>query len=206
MAMTISDLGERFSKLPNAQKYGALVLVLALFGAGFYFMFYSELSDQADRFRKQATALEVEKTSYEEKKQKYMAFRAEVNKLLQEQKEREKELPTRAEIPSFLQSLHAQAEFAGLNIISFRKKPEQRRGFYATIPVHMVISGSYHQVSKFFYSIGTLKRIVNVRDLLLKPTKSRASDKGVMLKAKFVASTFRFVKKAPAPKKKKRRG
>ncbi|MBW2733488.1 MAG: type 4a pilus biogenesis protein PilO [Deltaproteobacteria bacterium] len=204
MAITISELGERFSKLSNVQKYGAFALVLALFGAVFYFMFYSELSDKADRYRKQARAHEVEKAGYEEKKQKYMAFRAEVNKLLQEQKEREKELPTRAEIASFLQSLNAQAELAGLKISDMRKRPEQRRGFYATIPVHMVIRGTYHQIAKFFHSIGMLKRIVNVRDLLLKGYGGKGTaDKAVLLQAKFVASTFRFVKKA-APRKKKK--
>lgn len=199
--MALSDLGERFAKTPMRHKYLGLVGVLLLFGAVFYFMFYSDLSDKLVKLERKRKALESERSSYEEKKQKYMAFRADVKKLLREKKELLKVLPTTAEIPSFLQSLHAQAELAGLNILMFSKTKEIRRGFYAEIPVQMSIVGSYHQITKFFYSVGNLKRIVTARDLLLSKLASTAKnkDKGVMLSAKFVASTFRFVEQKTAP-------
>ena len=107
-----------------------------------------------------------------------------------------KVLPTSAEIPSFLQSLHAQAELSGLNILAFEKDAETRQSFYATIPVKMAISGTYHQITKFFYSVGNLKRIVNIQDVLL--DKPKKTDQGVRLEAKFVASTFRFIEPAAA--------
>lgn len=200
--MALSDLGERFAKTPMRHKYLGLVGVLVLFGAVFYFMFYSDLAEKVVKLERRRKALESERSSYEEKKQKYMAFRADVKKLLREKKELLKVLPTTAEIPSFLQSLHAQAELAGLNILMFSKTKEIRRGFYAEIPVQMSIEGSYHQITKFFYSVGNLKRIVTARDLLLSKLKSSAKDKGVMLSAKFVASTFRFVEqKTPPPRR-----
>ena len=189
---SMSDLIEKFARLTAAQKWAGLAGILVVFGVGFYFLFYSELEVKADRLKRQRARLELTKAEYEEKKQKYMAFRAEVKKLLAQKKELLKVLPTQAEIPSLLQSLHAQAELAGLNMVSFSKQGEQPHGFYATIPVHMVIRGKYHQISKFFYSVGRLKRIVNVRDVLL----TRAEG-GQELVAKFVASTFRFIEKTP---------
>jgi len=56
-----------------------------------------------------------------------------------------------------------------------------------------VISGSYHEINRFFHAVGQLKRIVNIQDVLLAEPKQ--TNKGVELKAKFVASTFRFVEK-----------
>lgn len=189
--MTYSELSERFAKAPNSTKAIALLLITALFGAVFWTVFYSDAADRLDGLQRTIKQLSEEKSDYEDKKQKYMSFRAEVKKLLHQQKELIKVLPTEAEISSFLQSLHAQAELAGLNIVTFDKQPEVRKGFYAKIPVRMVISGRYHQITKFFYSVSKLKRIVNIQDVLLDTPKT--TQEGVVLQAKFVASTFRFV-------------
>jgi type IV pilus assembly protein PilO len=189
--MAFNDVVEKFSRAPTKHKAVGLVLITAVFGLVFYFMFYSDLATQVDGLERKIKTLRAEKASYEEKQQKYNAFRAEVNKLLEEQKELVKVLPTDAEIPTFLQSLHAQGELAGLNILTFEQQPEVRLNFYAKIPVRMVISGTYHQINKFFYTVGQLKRIVNIQDVTFSaPT---VGEQGVVLKASFVASTFRFI-------------
>lgn len=193
MALNLNELSEQFAKTPLKQKIAGLIGVMGALGAIFYFIFFSDLSDQAVRLEAQARQLQEEKTSYEDKKRKYMSFRAEVEKLLQEKKELVKVLPTRAEISSFLQSLHSQAELSGLSILTFDKRPEVERDFYAEIPVHMIIKGSYHQINKFFHSVGQLKRIVNIQDVLL--GEPELTSAGVILQAKFVTSTFRFIER-----------
>jgi len=194
--VNLPDLIERFSKTPLKQRVAGLVLLSAIFGALFYFMFYSDLSDKAESLQRQIRLLENEKADYQRKKAQYEQFRAEVTKLLEERKELVKVLPSEAEIEVFLQSLHAQAELAGLNILTFQQGPEQKKGFYAIIPVKMQIRGTYFQINKFFYSVGRLKRIVNIRDLQL--TNPAATDTGVMLKADFIVTTFRFLQATPA--------
>jgi type IV pilus assembly protein PilO len=195
--MNTSELVEKFSKAPTRSKAIGLVVLTGVFGAIFYFMFYSDMDTQADNLERKIKQLRQEKASYEEKQQKYNSFRAEVNKLLEEQKELIKVLPTDAEIPAFLQALHAQGELSGLNILTFEQQQEQRLNFYAKIPVKMSISGTYHQINKFFYAVGQLKRIVNVQDVSFEtPT---ATEQGVLLKATFTASTYRFLESAPPP-------
>jgi type IV pilus assembly protein PilO len=196
--MALSDQIERFSKAPLRHKALGLVAISLFFGVIFYFLFYSDMDDQVRVLETQIKMLSSEEASYLEKKRKYMAFRAEVNKLLEEKKELVKVLPTDAEIPTFLQSLHAQGELAGLNILTFEPGAEEPKNFYARIPVKMAISGSFHQINKFFYSVGRLKRIVNIQDLAL--GKPKETDQGILLEATFLASTFRFLApKAPAP-------
>ena len=198
--MALADQIEKISKAPAKHKALGLLVASAFLGGIFYFMFYAEGAEQLAQLDRKVQQLEAEVASFEEKKQKYMAFRAEVNKLLEEQKELVKVLPTDAEMPMFLQSLHAQGELAGLNILTFQPNAEQRKNFYAVIPVLMSISGSYHQINKFFYSVGQLKRIVNIQDVTLAAPKEGAA--GVVLKAQFVASTFRFISpKAASPQK-----
>lgn len=201
--MNINELIERFSKIPIAQRVGGLAGACVVMAGLFWFLFYSDASDESDRLDKQVTQLLLEKGKYEEKRQRYKAFRAEVNKLLEEQRELVKVLPTETEFPQFLESIHSQAEQSGLNILSFTQQREKKSGFYATIPVNMSVRGSYHQIMKFFYSVGQLKRIVNIKNLRLGTRQN--SEMGVNLQAGFVANTFRFIElpaTAPAAGKK----
>ena len=88
------------------------------------------------------------------------------------------------------------------NILQFVPGKERRQKFYAVIPVKMSISGTFMQINKFFYSVGRLKRIVNIRNLRLGNPK--VTNKGVKLRALFQASTFRFLQ--PGEKGKKGKG
>ena len=189
--MTTADLIERFGKAPTKHKAAGLALVSLIIGAVFYSMFYSGVAETIERTERAIKIALQEKASYIEKERRYNDFRAEVQKLRDEQKELLKVLPSDAEIPTFLQSIHAQGELAGLNILTFEQTAEQPHQFYATIPVKMQILGSYFQINKFFYSVGQLKRIVNVRDIKL--TMPATTEANVLLKADFVASTFRFL-------------
>lgn len=205
--MALAGPIEQFSRLPLKHKLIGLAGVTLLFGVVFYLIFYSDIDTELQSLDREISRLEREVASYEEKKQRYMAFRAEVNNLLEEQKELVKVLPTQAEIPSFLQSLHAQAELIGLTILQFKPSQERRKKFYAQIPVMMSISGTYHQIKRFFYAVGQLKRIVNIGNLNL--GKPVPKEHGVVLKASFVASTFRFLEPGAGggeKKGKRRRG
>lgn len=195
MALGVNEVLQQFDRLQLKLKLIMLGAIVAGVAAAFYFLLYADLVDQTNAMQAQVAELQSEKASYEDKKQRYIAFRAEVKGLLQEKKELVKVLPTEAEIPNFLQSLHSQAELAGLNIITFDKQPEVARDFYAEIPVRMLITGTYHQINKFFYSVGQLKRIVNIRDLGLGDVQDTAQ--GMVLKARFVSSTYRFLEKNP---------
>ncbi len=192
-----AELIEKFSKLPTQHKILGFVFFSLFAGVLFYFVFYSDLVEQQSLLEKKIGDLKTQKKEYEEKKRRYLAFRGEVSNLLEKQKELTKVLPTKSEIHSLLQSIHAQGELAGLNILTFAQQPEQRLQYYAKIPVRLVITGTFHQINKFFYSVGKLKRIVNIQDLSLK----RVQGNGVKpkLKATFLASTFRFLATKPPP-------
>lgn len=195
MALGVNEVLQQFDRLQSKLKLALLGAIVAAVAAAFYFLLYADLVTQTEAAQAQVAQLQGEKASYEDKKQRYIAFRAEVKGLLQEKKELVKVLPTEAEIPNFLQSLHSQAELAGLNIITFDKQPEAAHGFYAEIPVRMLINGTYHQINKFFYSVGQLKRIVNIQGLGLGDVQETAQ--GMLLKARFVSSTYRFLEKNP---------
>jgi type IV pilus assembly protein PilO len=63
----------------------------------------------------------------------------------------------------------------------------------------MTVTGNFHEIATFFDSLGRLRRIVNISDILMDQPKDVGGK--VVVNAKFLATTFMFVeqkKTAPA--------
>ena len=205
--MALADNIEQFSKLPIQHKALAFGFVAVGLGVIFYFVFYSDLVDQENALIRKIGTLETEKSAFEQKKAEYLSLRNKVAKLEEGQRDLLKVLPTASEIHSLLQTIHAQAELAGLNILNFEQQPEMRERYYARIPVKLNISGTFHQVLRFFYNVGKLKRIVNIQNVSFSfQVNNQLNTKGIKLHANFLASTFRFLAKEAPEGKKKRKG
>ena len=197
----MNDFLDKFAKIPPGQKILAGVLVTGVLALLYYQFFYSDLQEQQTRLDAEYNRVETERRDYEKRKAEYVAFKQEVSRLEEEQKELLKVLPKASEIPAFIDSIHTQATLAGLEIVSFTPLPEQPQDVYARIPVAMEVAGNYHQIGKFAKIVGELKRIVNIENLDLGAPAIR--DGVVSLHARFIAATFRFQERAPAPARKK---
>src|SRR6185437_14281852 len=86
-----------------------------------------------------------------------------------------RQLPGRTEVPNLLVDISQTALAAGLQQKLFQPESEQAKGFYAELPIKMVLTGSYHQFGEFVSGIAALPRIVTLGDIDIKPT---AADKG----------------------------
>ncbi len=107
------------------------------------------------------------------------------------------QLPNEKEIPDLIESISKSGTQAGLEILLFRPTKEMRKGFYAEVPVSMVVEGTYESLYGFSSKVSNLPRIVNIEDMNI---ISLGHKRNVpQLKANFVATTFRFI---PAPDEK----
>jgi type IV pilus assembly protein PilO len=191
MAMAIAGVVGRFSKTSPIKRVAIIFSVCGVIAAVFYFFFYSDLVSKGKSLSAEIDAAQTQKADLEAKREKFNNLRREVTELEDRQKVGDKVLPSRIEIHSFLQSLHATAEVSQLNILSFTQRPERVERYYAQIPVRMTITGTYHQLTKFFYELGRMRRIVSVKNVKLSADKYLPES--VRLKASFEASTFRFL-------------
>ena len=195
----MGNLFERIASTPLVAKIGALIGLIVLMGAGYWYFFYSDLLEEKDQLQHEAEKLSKEKKEYEKRKQEYLAFRNEVNALLEEQKELLRVLPKRDDIEQFIENVQAQIELSGLSKVSSVREAAQPVEMYVKIPIRMSLLGTYHQINRFFKNVGDLKRIVNIEDLQLAPSsESNAPTNVNQLKANFVATTFQFVDKGRA--------
>ena len=116
-------------------------------------------------------------------------------------------LPENEEIPTLLTGISKAGTDSGLNFILFQPKPDETKDFYAEIPVAMTVTGDYHGVATFFESVAGLNRIVNIRNIDMKPDKESTN-----LTTTCTAVTYKFIEASDAQpeasgklKKKKKR-
>jgi len=194
----MQELFDKLAATPIAAKIGALVGLVALLGGGYWYFFYSDLTDQEVGIIKRKGELEREKGEYEKRKREYLAYRNEVAQLLEEQKSLLQVLPKSDDIEQFIENIQAQVELAGLQKVSSQREGAIPLDLYTKIPIRMTAIGSYHQINQFFKAVGDLKRIVNIEDLQITPAPDAKDPTKMALKGSFVATTFQYIDKKGA--------
>ena len=177
---------------PNSIKFGVFAfLFIAIIAAGIYF-----------DTREQLRVLEThERTEQELKNQfKIKAERAAKLELYKEQlAEMEasfgallRQLPETTEVESLLVDVSQTGLASGLEIKKFKPSAEEKKGFYAELPIALEVSGSYHQLATFISGIAALPRIVTISDMKLEPFDKEEED-SAKLKMSATAKTYRYL-------------
>jgi type IV pilus assembly protein PilO len=191
----MNELVAKLMRLKAPLKAAITAGVLVFFGAAYYLLFYTDLAQDITSATQGQVTLKAEKESYEKRKKEYVAYREELKKLQEEQRELLKALPKKAEIPTFISNIQEQAELSGLEVLNLKIENEVPEELYIKIPVVMEVRGAYHAMTKFFKNVSELRRIVNIENLGI-TVESKADDNGPpKLRAKFIAATFRYVEK-----------
>src|SRR3990172_1108341 len=100
-------------------------------------------------------------------------------------------LPNEKEIPDLIDGISEAGEKAGLKILLFKPGREVPKGFYADIPVTMSVDGRFESFYDFSNKVAGLPRIVNLSGMDIKSQGHK--NRIPVLKADFVATTFRFL-------------
>jgi type IV pilus assembly protein PilO len=101
-----------------------------------------------------------------------------------------RQLPGRTEVPSLLVDISQTGLAAGLQEKLFQPQPEQKKDFYAELPIKIRLTGSYHQFGEFVSGIAALPRIVTLHDIDIKPDNKDAYDQ---LSLELTAKTYRYM-------------
>jgi type IV pilus assembly protein PilO len=197
----MEKLLERINKLPLGQKAGIVAAVLVALTALNYFVLGFDFGSSISATEARIVQLSKEK----EKLQKdFIEKQAIANNLNQFRREKElleqrltealAELPEAKNLDELLQLFQDRAIKAGLEINTIEPGAEKPDQFYARIPIPMTVTGNFHEIATFFDSLGRLRRIVNVSDIVLDSPKDVNGK--VVVNGKFLVTTFMFVKPA----------
>ena len=177
---------------PMSIKFGVFAfLFIAIIAAGIYF----DTTEQLKVLERH------ERTELELKEQfKVKAERAAKLELYKEQlAEMEasfgallRQLPETTEVESLLVDVSQTGLASGLEIKKFKPSAEEKKGFYAELPISLEVSGSYHQLATFISGIAALPRIVTISDMKLEPFDTEETSVA-KLKMSATAKTYRYL-------------
>ena len=105
-----------------------------------------------------------------------------------------RQLPETTEVESLLVDVSQTGLAAGLEVKKFKPSAEEKKGFYAELPISLEVSGSYHQLATFISGIAALPRIVTISNMKLTPfdKKDDVSTSG-KLNMSATAKTYRYL-------------
>jgi type IV pilus assembly protein PilO len=101
-----------------------------------------------------------------------------------------RQLPGKTEVPNLLVDISQTGLSAGLEEKLFQPQSEQRKDFYAELPIKIRLTGSYHQFGQFVSGIAALPRIVTLHDIQITSASKDAYDQ---LSLELTAKTYRYL-------------
>ena len=113
-----------------------------------------------------------------------------------------RQLPGKTEVPNLLVDISQTGLAAGLQEKLFQPGAEKSNGFYAELPIHIRLVGSYHEFGSFVSGIAALPRIVTLHDISISPADSKTGYDNLIMDV--TAKTYRYIEDegaAKAPKK-----
>jgi type IV pilus assembly protein PilO len=181
---------------PDALKYIACALIIAVILGLFY---YLEVSDQ----RQQLSGLEDQETSlkktFEDKQGRAANLEplkiqlAQMEEMLQQMM---RQLPGKTEMPDLIVDISQTSLATGIVNELFQPGPETPQEFYAEKPIQLRMIGTYHQFGAFMSGVASLPRVVilTMHDISLKPTQKSgkiATDGSLTLEG--TVKTYRYL-------------
>ena len=106
-----------------------------------------------------------------------------------------RQLPNKTEVPNLLVDISQTGLAAGLEEKLFQPLGENRKDFYAELPISIRLTGNYHQMGTFASGIAALPRIVTLHDIEIVPAGRDARSGGSPgdLTLNVTAKTYRYL-------------
>jgi len=199
----MDKLIERMVKAPLGAKIGVVAGIVVALAALNFFVVSAKLGPSISTMEEGIRSAQAELAKLD---REYIEKTAIANNLNQFRREKEvleqqlrdalSELPEEKNIEDLLQLFEDRARKAGLEIGSIEPGKLVTEKFYARIPIPMTVTGNYHEIATFFDSLGRMRRIVNVSEVLLDQPKEVSGK--LVLNGKFLVTAFMFVDPAKA--------
>ncbi|MCB1867047.1 MAG: type 4a pilus biogenesis protein PilO [Gammaproteobacteria bacterium] len=190
--MNLQELNEldlnNIGDWPGLIKTILVLIICGAIGTGWY---YFDTEDQLIQL-KNVERQEQELRSTFEKKQAKAVNLEKYQKQLEEMKQSFgamlRQLPDKTEVAELLVDVSQTGLAAGLEFELFDPLGENRKDFYAELPIKIKVRGEYHQFGNFISGLATLPRIVTIHDIDISTAKK---DKRLEMEA--VAKTYRYL-------------
>lgn len=96
------------------------------------------------------------------------------------------QLPKKTQVPGLLDDIDEKGRVSGLQIVSIKLQPEVLGEYYVTLPIEIIVTGTYHNLGSFVSGIAGMPRIITLHDFTVTSSKDSSG-----LKMTIKARTYR---------------
>ena len=146
------------------------ILFVAIIAAGWYLVWADALSG-LNAARQEEQTLRDTYTIKKGQVFHYEAYKRRLGEVEQSLAAMLRQLPDRSQMDALLTDINQVGVGRGLEFELFRPGVESPADFYATLPVSIKVSGSYHDIGGFVSDLAKMPRIVTLHDVNLAPGK-----------------------------------
>jgi type IV pilus assembly protein PilO len=198
----LSDLNElelnNIGEWPLPAKIVVVLVLCGLIGWGWY---YFIVKDQMARLEKVAAEELKLRESFEEKQDKAAnleSYELQLTEMEESFGAMVRQLPDRTEVAGLLVDVSQTGLAAGLEFELFQPSGEQKKDFYAELPIRMRVNGRYHEFGRFISGLAALPRIVTIHDVKINSRGGNAAEAGgdVRLNMEATVKTYRYLEEA----------
>jgi type IV pilus assembly protein PilO len=178
---------ERLDGIPSLYRWLAIPGFVVLMAALYWHFFYQPYMEEMEVLQEQMNAKRQTVEKHKRIAARLDTVKAQGSDLAARLRVLLRELPESREIPGMIRQISDVGVRTGLQINLIKPQPEQRKEFYAEIPIQVRVKGQYHAVGRFFDDLAHLERIISVNGIQIEATSQETQ---------CLATTFRFLDEA----------
>jgi type IV pilus assembly protein PilO len=167
---------EKIEAIKMPVRLTILIGSIALIAGAFFYFFYLPKSDEIKKTKASIDELDTQLQKAKTERAKLPATEKKKKEIDAQFNEALKMLPNSKEIPSLLTKVSNLASDAQLDSFGgFTPKPEVEREFYVEVPISIEVRGTFHNVAIFFDKVGHMERIMNIKNVSMRPVSERST-------------------------------
>lgn len=185
-------------------KIAVAVVFMLMVGAAYFVVFYGEIDGDIAAQIQAKTAKEGELNDMHDADRAYTKDRTELERRKHIVVKQKKILPDESEWAPFLDTLQRSATISGVTLSGWDPQSEVTESFFVKVPMKVKVKGRYHQIAKFFYSVGQSDRIINMANIEMKIDQSsqrsrdttstiNEGEESILVNVSAMATAFRAV-------------
>jgi len=180
---------ERLEGISSFYRWLAIPVFVLLLAVLYWYFLYQPYSEEMAALQERITSKQQTVEKYQKIAAQLETFRTQVSELEARLHALLRELPESREIPGMIRQISDLGVRTGLQISLIKPMLEQRKEFYAEIPIQVRVKGQYHAVGRFFDDLAHLERVISVDGIQIEATSQETQ---------CLATTFRFLDEAEA--------
>jgi type IV pilus assembly protein PilO len=196
-----SKLFDKAEKLGQTKRIVLYLGTLLILGGLFFYFGYMPKSEQIHQLERSVEDLDQKVRLAKIRAKRIDQIRLEFAQIEKKLEQAMRLLPDKREIPSLLKSITQKGIESKLDFVLFMPGAEKPQDFYMEIPVTIEVRGQFREVARFFDEVRKMERIVNIRNISMKPEKRMSTE----LVTQCNALTYRFKLKSDEEKEKKKK-